>query len=387
MLRIRTDTIGCVITSLLFMICFYPAAVLEKIGIVQIGLSAVWMFYILVELIWGRKGITFYDVIFVFIVFTVLKSGVSNDSLYEAIRFIGRTLLPIFVVKYILSSNRLNHRKAFLYTLCGYFLVECLINTIWMLLSPSDLTGINSYFLGGDNSAANTYFMSIFMAYLVYEISGNRKALILSIANMLLFTVRLQIASSVTWIAGFIVFAILYLKKDGYKAIKLNILLIIYGIVCVLLLTISITSIAPYIDLFFYGKSVSLSHRMELWRYFLELVKEQPLWGYGPTKLEYRDMIENLAKWKAVGNCHNIVLEIAYRYGLMTLVPVALSIIKCNSQRTVFQKQHVFIGAFVYLVLLHGLSEIGFSVLAFYLPFYFYSDKIIEILQVEQEIS
>ena len=64
--------------------------------------------------------------------------------------------------------------------------------------------------------------------------------------------------------------------------------------------------------------------RIDMWQYAITFIKERPLWGWGSGTFPH--LIENsTAYWR--GHPHNLVLELAFSFGLLITLIIVISII------------------------------------------------------------
>jgi O-antigen ligase len=78
--------------------------------------------------------------------------------------------------------------------------------------------------------------------------------------------------------------------------------------------------------------------RIDIWQYAISLIKERPLWGWGSGTFPY--LIENSTTyWR--GHPHNLVLELAFSFGLIItlIIVIAIILILLRSLKIIFFKE------------------------------------------------
>ncbi|MBQ7563936.1 MAG: O-antigen ligase family protein [Lachnospiraceae bacterium] len=160
------------------------------------------------------------------------------------------------------------------------------------------------------------------------------------------------------------------------QLVRLKWLLLFYYFVNILLFLSQYTSFRDVINAVFYNKYNSITSRNELWIYFITKSLHRPFFGYGASSGAYRNLPENYYKWIMQGNTHNSNIEIIYHYGyvLFVLFSILLFLVaknkKTSKQVTIYSEYALFIW------LMHGLVENGFSYIFLYIPFVIYGEKL-----------
>lgn len=232
------------------------------------------------------------------------------------------TLIWIILFNYNMNYNKNNFLDALDFT----FYLLIVINFITILLFPDGMY-VNSsyyhsnYFLGLDNN----FIMYILPGLTINFLNSYRKYNKLSKTSIILYLIILISVIkiwSVTTLCAFILLSIL-LFLSQIKNLSLlkffKVLFILLGSCFILFLILDSVGIFKYLmDLF--GKDVTLSNRVVIWKDYIYYIKKQPFIGYG-----YEKISTILTKTNAQ-HAHNIYLNIIYQGGY-TLFLVFLSLI------------------------------------------------------------
>ena len=373
-------------TSFIYFMSWYPPQYLNDINLIK-------------GIFWSIKIISFAILIFLMclkkmkwnLYYTLICitgvciffSGILNfESFLDTTKVVIRVIsIPLFIKMGIDSG-----RNTLIRMVCGsalYFFVVCTINTIQIILVGGQEFG-HYFFLGGDNGIALTYFAEIFFIYIrkiLLQIKFS-KMFFLSVMNLVVYALLLEVGAVKLWLFLGITFYVLYIVIDSkiyIKIFKLKNLLLANLFSCIVILVWQLSFFQNIINSWFYGKYASIASRVQLWLYFLNKSLEKPFWGYGAGLDKYNSMQEGYTKWILMGNCHNIYVEIIYHYGFITFVitVILLFFLASKLKKNNNEIKKVILGAFLFLFLMHGLVEIGYAHIFLYLPFLYYSDRLV----------
>ena len=188
-------------------------------------------------------------------------------------------------------------------------------NLITMLININ--TDSDSFYLG-DHNVVNQFFIpAIAVAFIYMYLTNNKKRCIPLILVSLLSCI---LCRSTTTLFGIIISIVIFcfgyfLKKD--KNVSTLIIFLFAVAINVFLMFFYSEETFPEIRLFlirYFGKSMPFSGREEIWPIALQMIKEQPLIGYG-----YRTTVKVNNSFTA-GHAHNMFLDKALVGGIPELL-------------------------------------------------------------------
>lgn len=277
-----------------------------------------------------------------YIISSAVNGAVSvlGSNIYECLRGIGFITLSELYIQ--MDSKK--YVKSFAFA----GIIMCSAHMVSEVLISTGITGpfevepgepyriewMSYYLLTYDNESIY-FFLPTILSTLLYGINYNVKiARAVGFIMLLLSTALAIYHKAATAVASYILILViigtlLVLRHTGHaitgiRPSKKKVIIFVTSILAlsgVLVLLISSGYLGGIAELF--GKDSSFSLRDEIWRRSIESIASHPLFGRG------REGIEITRQVIGQSHCHNIVLELLYTGGAMSLVIYILSLGAC----------------------------------------------------------
>lgn len=330
----KKSILDFIITFILFFPYLQPAS--YCLGTTFTTFLGLWLrgtWFVAIIILLKNRSLSITSICFILFQFCFLWATILNTNYGEissALYIFCNNFSIVILSEYFIKKDS----KSFIKNLLIIYIPLILLNFISMYMyyplgMYTDILGDhNYYFLEHDNGS---FFYTLAVIYLsfCYNIS-NRKSLFLPYFLLIVsFLTYYYIFSATAFIClGIIILLlILYRNKLLNKLISSNLFYIIF--IISLLVLLSFCQPNSKINVFAnilknLGKDATLSGRTSIWLSAINFIKYNLFFGYGQEYLNIR-----LLKF-GVSHVHNILLQIVYNGGLISLVLYILYFKKIN---------------------------------------------------------
>lgn len=329
-----------------FILCLIPffkpnyivqIPLLNKIyNVLQILIAAI----IILKFIKGKKLSVNMIYILMIEILLIFISLINNLPIVDIIK---NSIQAIILCMMIEIFARKDLKRLFL-ALTIIFNILILIDFLFVVLYPNGIrVGLyNIWFFGAKNGHITFILPAIFCNYIYTFILTERKKatilqflFLLTISFYILYTV--QSSTSIIVVLS-LIFLMFFSNNKLYSKISMRFISLVY---LLLVIGIIVFQVQNNFAGFFQNvleKDVTFTGRTEIWDKTMDLIKKQPIIGYGAENSDLR--IIKLNNISAL-NAHNMILEIMYEGGiLLTLVFVCFWIRLCGKVDFYSKKQN-----------------------------------------------
>lgn len=373
----------------LYFFSFYCPAAFEKNSFIISFTLYYKLFSFIVALIWyvclliKRRELDSYDCIIILLNFFFILNIIFNiEWRTNIINRMMRIDASVFILKCAMISLDTRVRDSFIYGASGCLAVLSICNIIDVITFTAHNGFVDGYitFWTYDNKCIGYYLIALFFLYIKkFCINKMDYFFYLEIGIIFLHTLLLRVTTGWIVIIALGCYCILYHMKTRQNCIFLRIdKMFIWLITVMLILLLCGESMEPIINAVFAGKYSSILSRTQLWNYFLNMTLKSPVWGNGVWS-EKDIVITNLYGvnlWKAIGNSHNMYIEILYQFGIPAFLLTFLLVFVSAKRNVLHSKKIRFMSGFVFAFMIEGFVELGFSSLFLFIPMLFYSDRL-----------
>ena len=284
---------------------------------------------------------------------TLFTKGDFVEIVQDSLFFCSLCILTEYCLKY---NPRFLYTKLLLLLAC-----EMLINvpSIFMEngLYATSFAQTTNYFLGYKNQMINIILPTLMLGYLYVLSQGKGSRILLFCLFIISFITVVHVDSKAsTLMVCLMVFPVFCLCNFSNVFNMVTYLAVnIISFVSIVLLQVQ-KKMGPFIEMIFPGRNTSFSGRDFIWQNTINLIKENPVWGYGVE--EYSSL---LVRYGMSGgytfftlHAHDRFLETMYRGGIVLLIIYVIML--CVSTYYLFKYRKlnaskiVAFSLFVYLV-------------------------------------
>lgn len=235
------------------------------------------------------------------------------------------------------------------------------------------------YLLGGDNTSVRIYIIAVLFTVLDSSLDGGHKTVpLVTIFSFIAFVILRDIATgkvcAFVLFAAYIVYYVLHLDRF---ALTTRMTWLFHGILFVLLIILSDTSLFSGLVVNVLGRNLTLTDRTIIWGITIDKIIESPLIGYGVVS---GADFESLLPYIIGVNAHNTFLMIQFIGGaILSVTFVTLSVLaSVRYDRSRHAPGIVILPVTLFVMMLHAQVEGGDATYLIYIMLLIYNSGAIE---------
>lgn len=289
---------------------------------------------------------------------TAIHHGRTYAVLIQAIHFIGFALY----LDLLLKNNPSELFRSILNFLTFLLLLNCII--VYTMQDGLYRTSYysNNYLLGYDNQNIN-FILPTLVLVLIKDKCYKKCKFQLIITYVAAWLIAIKIWSGMTLVVTFLMTAVAVILSFNKGSIKeenavgiINLKNLIYVdlVANIALVLLRLQYYFEFLIVYVLHKSITLTSRTIIWDRNIELIKKNPIWGYGREQYSYRAGKIGFSGDHPAGlHAHNRLLETMYSGGIIMLA-LLIGMLFYSAYRLDNCKDSLFIkilsfGIFIYL--------------------------------------
>lgn len=302
----------------------------------------------------------------IYIVSTYYNDGALRESILNAIQTIGFCM----IVDYGMKKDCRIFFKAITIVLS----IIVIANLISIIMNPNGYwTGINRIWLLGNKNGHLSMILPAIICIYIDSYINNKTSMKLYIFIIIgiLSVVLLESATSILGMFILSIYIIFNKIIDKHeKVFNINNYFIAYIVLFFAVIIFRLQDIFSFIIVDLFGKDLTFTGRTDIWNTAIELIKCNPILGYGNMSEIQRIIIFN--NQNAV-HCHNLLLDIIFQVGILGITVfiyiiniVRKQIKKYNSKVAKFLSWSILVYAIILITEVYSLEKILWVFLIMY---------------------
>lgn len=364
-----------------FIPCVTPAVLLEA-GIIKFIFN-IWrvVSFALIIIYAIKRNYKISKIVFCEIIFfsiSIYTTWINRGKIFSAIS-ITCAILTITVLSEIEAKKNI---KRYLHITSGIAIILLLVDTFQIFSGIGYNPETNTSWLGYDNFAVFSVVPLLGIITLDSFLQKNQVTFRCMIMIIFVISAKLYTRATTASLSLLLWFTIIFIIGKVCIKKKTHQLLLGVLLISAILISMNFTEIFMWISKIL-GRETQIEHsRITIWKLSLQAIFRNPIWGYGVLEAEQEEFIIAGWYWSTCSHTHNYLLELAFRFGIVGLIPYLILIgdaikftLEKHRDKCAVILQATFMAQFLLWITDSYYAQTPFYVLLTLIPYVYHKEK------------